>query len=256
MGVTFRQDGAVGYVTVDRPEALNALNRGVLADLEGIFRDLDRSPEVRVVVVTGAGEKAFIAGADVREIQEAGEARHELIDDGKRILRSIGNSSKVVIAAVNGYALGGGCELALFCDLRIAAEHAKFGFPEAKLGVMPGYGGTQLLPRLIGPARAKHLLFTGEIVGADAAYRLGLVDKVCPSGTLTDETEKLARTIAANGPVSLRCIKTAVDEGSALPLADALAVESREYRKVARSQDAETGLAAFLERRPPAFQGK
>lgn len=256
MGVMFRQDGAVGYVTVDRPEALNALNRGVLADLEGIFRDLDRSPEVRVVVVTGAGEKAFIAGADVREIQEAGEARHELIDDGKRILRSIGNSSKVVIAAVNGYALGGGCELALFCDLRIAAEHAKFGFPEAKLGVMPGYGGTQLLPRLIGPARAKHLLFTGEIVGAEEAYRLGLVDKVCPSGTLTDETEKLARTIAANGPVSLRCIKAAVDEGWALPLADALAVESREYRKVARSQDAETGLAAFLERRPPEFQGK
>lgn len=256
MGVMYRQDGAVGYVTVDRPEALNALNRGVLADLEGIFRDLDRSPEVRVVVVTGAGGKAFIAGADVREIQEAGEARHALIDDGKRILRSIGNSSKVVIAAVNGYALGGGCELALFCDLRIAAEHAKFGFPEAKLGVMPGYGGTQLLPRLIGPARAKHLLFTGEIVGAEEAYRLGLVDKVCPSGTLTDETETLARTIAANGPVSLRCIKAAVDEGSALPLEDALAVESREYRTVARSQDAERGLAAFLERRPPVFQGK
>jgi enoyl-CoA hydratase len=254
--VDWRQDRSVAYLTINRPQALNALNRAVLGRIEEIFLGLERSAEIRTVVITGAGEKAFVAGADVVEIQEAGERRPELIEDGKRILGMIGRSAKVVIAAVNGYALGGGCELALFCDVRIASENARFGFPEAKLGLMPGYGGTQLLPRLIGPARAKYLMLSGEVIPAETAFQFGLVDKICPRETLVEEVGKLATAISANGPLSLKAIKAAVDGGAGLPLPDAMSLESEQYRKVARSQDAEAGIAAFLEKRPPTFQGK
>ena len=255
MDVLLNQIGSVAYVTVNRPEALNALNRKVLLRLEEIFAEMADSPDVRAVVVTGAGEKAFIAGADIGEIREAGERRPELIEEGKRILGQIGTCPKVVIAAVNGYALGGGCELALFCDIRIAAENAKFGFPEAKLGLMPGYGGTQLLPRLVGPARAKHLMLSGEIIDAAMAREIGLVERVCPRDRLAAEVEGLAKTIAGNGPLSLAAIKRAVDEGLQLPLPDALTLESEQYRRVALSRDADLGIAAFLAKERPAFRG-
>jgi enoyl-CoA hydratase len=255
MEVLYRQEQAIAYVTINRPEALNALNRKVLERLEEIFFDLERSP-INTVVLTGMGRKAFVAGADLAEVQAAGEARADLVENGKRILVKIGSSEKVVIAAINGYALGGGSELALFCDIRIASETAKFGFPEAKLGLIPGYGGTQLLPRLIGPGRAKYLMFTGETISAATAHQLGLVDRVYAAADLAFEAEKLAKTISANGPVALRCIKTAINNGMGLPLQEALQVESEQYQKVAESEDAEVGMAAFMGRKAAAFKGE
>jgi enoyl-CoA hydratase len=253
--VLLKQSGSIAYVTVNRPAALNALNRKVLLRLEEIFAGLGAAREIRTVVITGAGEKAFIAGADIGEIREAGEHRPELIEEGKRILSKIGTCPKVVIAAVNGYALGGGCELALFCDIRVAAETATFGFPEAKLGLMPAYGGTQLLPRLVGPARAKYLMLSGEIVDAATAHEIGLVERVCPRDRLTAEVESLATTISANGPLSLEAIKRAVDGGLELPLSESLKLESEQYRRVALSRDADLGIAGFLAKERPAFRG-
>jgi enoyl-CoA hydratase len=162
----------------------------------------------------------------------------------------------VVIAAVNGYALGGGCELALACDIRIASENARFGFPEVKLGLMAGYGGTQLLTRLIGTGRAKYVMFSGEMITAHEAYQFGLVEKVCSSETLMEEVNTLARKISTNGPFALKACKRAINGGTVLPLDDALKLELEEYGKVAHSSDAEEGINAFLEKKTPIFQGR
>jgi enoyl-CoA hydratase len=162
----------------------------------------------------------------------------------------------VVIAAVNGFALGGGCELALACDIRIASENARFGFPEVKLGLMPGYGGTQLLPRLTGTGKAKYVIFTGDMLTAAEAFQFGLVEKVCPSDRLMEETHTLARKIAANGPFAVRACKRAINKGMEVPLDSALRLELEEYDKVAHSKDAEEGIAAFLEKRTPTFKGR
>ena len=254
--LTFRKEGNVSYITIHREESLNALNGSILMKLDQIFSDLEYEDEVLVVVITGAGRKAFVAGADVREIKEAGDKRTELISKGQEIFSKIRNSSKVVIAAVNGFALGGGCELALACDIRIASENARFGFPEVKLGLMPGYGGTQLLPRLTGIGRAKYIIFSGEMFTAVEAYQFGLVDKVVSSDTLIEEVNGLAKRIAANGPFAVKACKRAINHGNQLLLDDALRLELQEYNKVAHSKDAEEGIAAFLEKRRPSFKGK
>lgn len=254
--VIFRKDGAVAHVMVNREKALNALNSHVLARLDQIFSALENEEEVSVVVITGAGQKAFVAGADVREIKEAGDKRAELVRRGQEILSKIRNSSKVVIAAVNGFALGGGCELALACDMRIASEDAKFGFPEVKLGLMAGYGGTQLLPRLTGAGKAKYVIFSGEMITAHEAYQFGLVEKVVRCDGLMEEVNALANKIAANGPFAVKACKRAINRGVDLPLNEALRIELEEYGGVARSMDAEEGLAAFLEKKPPKFKGK
>ena len=254
--VLFKKEGPVAYVTVNREKALNALNSAVMHRFEEIFLALENDPEVRVVVITGAGQKAFVAGADVKEIKEAGDERTNLITKGQKIFSKIRNSSKVVIAAVNGYALGGGCELAMACDIRIASENARFGFPEVKLGLMAGYGGTQLLPRLIGAGRAKYIMFTGETLTAPEAYQFGLVERVCNPESLAEEAKKTATKIAANGPFATKACKRAIDLGKELPLDHALEIELEEYDKVAHSIDAEEGIAAFLEKRTPRFVGK
>ncbi len=254
--VQFEKKGRIAYITIDRPQALNALNGSVLGAMERIFDELEGNDEVIVVVVRGAGEKAFAAGADVREIKDAGKGRTAFVTGGQRALSRIRTSSKVVIAAVNGYALGGGCELALACDLRIASENAKFGLPEASLAVMAGYGGTQLLARLIGPGRAKYLMFSGAMLNADEAYRIGLVEKVCAKGTLMEEVDSLAAKIASFGPLSIKGTKRAIDEGLQLPLEQALRFELEVYDKVANSADAEEGLSAFLEKRKPVYRGR
>ena len=254
--LTFRKEGNVAYITIHREESLNALNGSILMKLDQIFSDLEYEDEVLVVVITGAGRKAFVAGADVKEIREAGDKRTELISKGQEIFSKIRNSSKVVIAAVNGFALGGGCELALACDIRIASENARFGFPEVKLGLMPGYGGTQLLPRLTGIGRAKYIIFSGEMFTAVEAYQFGLVDKVVSSDTLIEEVNGLAKRIAANGPFAVKACKRAINHGNQLLLGDALRLELQEYNKVAHSKDAEEGIAAFLEKRRPSFKGK
>lgn len=213
----FNKEGSVAYLTINREKALNALNSSILQRFEQIFLDLEDEKEVTVVVITGVGQKAFVAGADIKEIKEAGDKRTELIRRGQEILSKIRNSSKVVIAAINGYALGGGCELAMACDIRIASENAKFGFPETKLGLMAGYGGTQLLPRLIGTGRAKYVMFTGEMITALEAYQFGLVEKVCSPESLMEETKRIASKIAANGPFAIKACKRAINLGMNFP---------------------------------------
>ncbi|OPY63839.1 MAG: 2,3-dehydroadipyl-CoA hydratase [Syntrophorhabdaceae bacterium PtaU1.Bin034] len=254
--VRFEKKGSIAYITLDRPEALNALNRSVLGTIDRIFTELEEDNEIIVAVITGAGEKSFVAGADVREIKEAGKGRTAMITEGQHVLSRVRTSSKVVIAAVNGYALGGGCELALACDIRIASENAKFGLPEASLAVMAGYGGTQLLARLIGPGRAKYMMFSGMMLNAEEAFRFGLVEKVCAKETLMDEVDNLAKKIASFGPLSIKGTKRAIDGGIELPLGEALKFELELYDKVANAGDAEEGLSAFLEKRKPVYRGK
>lgn len=254
-GLIYRREPPIAYVTVARPKAYNALNSEVIQGLKDAFQEIEADAEIAVVVVTGSGDKAFVAGADVGEIRDAGSRRPEMVEEGLGVLSMIRDSSKVVIAAVNGYALGGGCELAMCCDIRVASENARFGLPEAKLGLMPGYGGTQLLPRFVGAGMAKYLMFSGESVTAQEALRIGLVEKVCPAEALAEEAATLATKIAANGPLALRAIKRAVNAGMGRPIGDALPIEQKEYRGLAFSQDAEEGMASFFEKRAPAFRG-
>jgi enoyl-CoA hydratase len=255
-GVIQRKEGRIAYLLIHREKALNALNLNVMTRLDQIFSELENDEEVLVIVLTGAGPKAFVAGADIQEVKEAGDKRAEIIRKGQEIFFKIRNSSKVVIAAVNGYALGGGCELAMACDIRIASENAKLGFPETTLGLMPGYGGTQFLPRLIGMGGAKYMILTGETLTAMEAYRFGLVEKVCSLESLMTEVNRLAKKIASNGPFAVKACKRAIHKGMELPLEQALRVEMEEYDRVSRSRDAEEGLTSFMEKKPPTFTGK
>ncbi|MBW2030789.1 MAG: enoyl-CoA hydratase/isomerase family protein [Deltaproteobacteria bacterium] len=254
--VLLEREGPVARVTINREAAYNALNRGVLERLEEIFEELDRDDQVRVVVVSGAGSKAFVSGADIKEIKDAGGKRPGRVEKGQKVFSRIRSSTKVVIAAVNGYALGGGCELALSCDIRIASENARFGFPEARLGLIPGYGGTQLLPRLIGTGRAKYMMLTGQIITAEEAFRYGMVEKVCPQDRLEEEVKDLTDKILSNGPLAVRAIKETVDRGLELSLEQGLKLEMESYGEVALSEDAEEGLSAFIEKRKPTYKGK
>jgi enoyl-CoA hydratase len=254
--VILMRKGKVVYLLINREKALNALNLNVMTRLDQLFSELENDEEVLVIIITGMGSKAFVAGADIKEIKEAGDKRTEVIRKGQGIFFKIRNSRKVVIAAVNGYALGGGCELAMACDIRIASENAKLGFPETTLGLMPGYGGTQFLPRLIGIGGAKYMILTGESLTATEAYRFGLVEKVCSHENLMDEVNRLAKKIASNGPFAVRACKRAIHKGMELPLEQALRVEMEEYDRVARSEDAEEGLASFMEKKPPIFTGR
>ena len=254
--VILRKEGNIAFITINREKAYNALNSAIMERLGEIFSDLEGDQGSMVVVITGAGQKAFVAGADVREIRDAGDQRTELIAKGQEVFDRIRNSSKAVVAAVNGFALGGGCELAMSCDIRFASENATFGLPETKLGLMPGYGGTQLLPRLVGVGMAKYLIFSGEMISAHEAHQCGLVQRVCTSENLIEEATALARQIASNGPFAVNACKRAIHGGAALSLGDALKLELEIYDKVARSADAEEGIAAFLEKRAPTFMGK
>ena len=254
--VMFRKADGVAYVTINREEALNALKWSIMQRLGELFTELEQDDEVIAVVITGAGQKSFVAGADVKEIQDAGEGRTALITKGQQIFSKIRNSAKVVIAAINGYALGGGLELALACDIRIASDNAKFGLPEAKLGLMPGYGGTQMLSRLAGIGLAKWMMFTGDMVGAAEALQCGLVQRVCRLEALPEEADGIAKKIAANGPFALKAIKRAINRGIEQDLDMALRVELEEYDKVAHSQDAIAGMEAFFAKKSPVFTGK
>jgi len=253
--VILRKEGKVVYLFINREKALNALNLRVMTRLDQIFSELEFDEEVLVIIITGAGPKAFVAGADINEIKVAGDKRTEVIRKGQEIFFKIRNSSKVVIAAVNGYALGGGCELAMACDFRIASENAKLGFPETTLGLMPGYGGTQFLPRLVGMGGAKYMILTGEILTAMEAYQFGLVEKVCSHESLMEEVNRLAKKIASNGPFAVKACKRAIHKGVEFPLEEALRIEMEEYDRVARSKDAEEGITSFIEKRPPTFTG-
>jgi enoyl-CoA hydratase len=247
----------IARITINRPDKLNALNATVIAELDRAIAELERDPDVRGVVLTGAGPKAFVAGADIAEIAAQGplEGKARALE-GQRVFRRLERCGKPVVAAVNGFALGGGCELAMACHLRVAAEGARFGQPEVKLGIGPGYGGTVRLPRLVGRGRALELLLTGQMIDAQEALRIGLVNRVVPVDRLLGESEQLLRAILENGPLAVRACLEAVDAGLDVGLDEALLLEANLFGLLSGTADMKEGTAAFLARRKPEFQGR
>jgi enoyl-CoA hydratase len=247
----------VAILTVNRPEKLNALDDRTIDELDAAFTALRGDPEVGGVILTGSGEKAFVAGADIGELSTQSPVQgKERSIRGKKVLDKIENLGKPVVAAVNGFALGGGCEIALACHLRVASENARLGTPEVKLGILCGYAGTQRLSRLVGKGRALEILLTGEMVDAAEAHRIGLVNRVVPKDKLMAEAEGLLRRMLANGPVSLRFTLEAVNAGLEMPFAEAQYLEATLFGLICTTEDMKEGTRAFLEKRPAKFQGK
>ena len=252
-----QRDGAVARITVNRPDKLNALNAEVIAGLVAAFAAAGQDRGVRVVVLTGAGEKSFVAGADIGELRDLdADAARALTRRGHALMSRIENLGKPVIAALNGYALGGGCELALACTLRVASRSAMLGLPEVKLGLIPGYGGTQRLARLVGPGRALQMMLTGDPIGAEQAQAIGLVNDVVEPEELEDTVNRLASRLANGAPLAMRAIVGAVHGGQGLPLAEALEVEVEAFAGLAGSDDMREGIAAFMEKRAAEFKGE
>ncbi|BCR04925.1 crotonase [Desulfuromonas versatilis] len=246
----------VAVLTINRPKALNALNEETLLELECAVAGLGENRDVSCVIITGAGEKAFVAGADISAMQplDAADGRR-FAKLGHRVMATIEKLPKPVIAAVNGFALGGGCELALACDIRIASDNARFGQPEVNLGVIPGFGGTQRLPRLIGKGRAKELIFTGDMVDAQEAYRIGLANKVTPLADLLQTARELARKIASKGQYAVRLGKEAINNGLDMDQDKANQYEADLFGICFATADQKEGMQAFLEKRPAKFTG-
>lgn len=247
----------VATVTLNRPQVLNALNSTVFNELDQAFMKLVGNVEVRVILLTGAGEKAFAAGADIGEIARldiaTGEAKARR---GQEVLRMIETCGKPVIACINGFALGGGCELAMACTIRLASATARMGQPEVKLGLIPGYGGSQRLPRLVGRSMALKLLLTGEMVSATEALGIGLVDEVVPAGRLMERAEELAKTIVGMAPLAVAGCMEAVRWGSELSLMAGTDVEAEIFGRLCGTEDKAEGTKAFLEKRSPVWQGR
>ena len=250
-------EGEVGILAINRPRALNALNTETLKDIQAGIEEAKDHPEVKVLIVTGSGEKAFVAGADIEEMK--GMNSLEALNFSKLghlALKMIQDFDRPVIAAVNGYALGGGTEIALACDFIYASENARFGFPEVTLGIFPGFGGTQRLPRLIGKGKAKELILTGKIITAQEAYQMGIVNRVFPHASLVEETKKIALQIAANGAIGVRLAKSVVDGGFDMDLTEACSLESYAFSLGFSTEDQKEGMTAFLEKRKPNYKGK
>jgi enoyl-CoA hydratase len=250
------EDG-VARLTVNRPQKLNAMNAETLDEIDSVFTRLAADDAVRAVVVTGAGEKAFIAGADIQELALLnGTTGHSAALRGQSVFRRIETLGKPVIAAINGFALGGGLELALSCHLRVAAEGARLGLPEVTLGAIPGYGGTQRLSRLVGRGRALEMILTGDPIDAAEAHRIGLVNRVVPREALLDSANELARRMIRNGPLALKHALLAVDRGLDLDLQNGLLLEATLFGILCGTEDLKEGMNAFLEKRKAAFRGK
>jgi enoyl-CoA hydratase len=251
------RDGAIAVVTIARPKVLNALNAATLAELGQVFDALAADDAVRAIVLTGAGEKSFVAGADINELAVQTPVQgKEHAAAGQRVFDRIETLGKPVIAAINGFALGGGCELAMACTLRIAADTARLGQPEINLGLLPGYGGSQRLPRLVGRGVALELLLTGDMISAARAFEIGLVNRVVAAADLLTEARKLATVLAGKAPVALRYILEAVQHGAEMPLAEAQHLEATLFGLVASTDDMREGTRAFLEKRPAAWKGR
>jgi enoyl-CoA hydratase len=246
----------LAIVTINNPP-VNPLTKDVLAELEKTVGELSGNEDVWALIITGAGEKAFVAGADIRQFpllkQEDGR---KMAQWGQQIFDKIAALKMPVIAAINGFALGGGCELAMACDIRVASENAKLGQPEVNLGVMPGYGGTQRLPRLVGLGKAKELIFSGETIDAAEAYRIGLVDRLVPKGAALEEAIKLAEVILTRAPIAVRLSKEAIDKGWDLPLNEGQQLEAELFGQTMDTEDKNEGATAFLEKRAATFKGK
>ena len=255
--VTYEKKGGIAYVTLNRPKVLNALNKTALADLRAAFEDARDDSSLHGVILTGAGDKSFIAGADINEVAtDTPVQAEEKTRRGQHLMDLIENLGKPVVAAINGFALGGGCEAALACTIRLAAETAKFGLPEVKLGIIPGYGGTQRLPRLIGKGVALQLILSGAMIDAQEAYRVGLVNELVPKAELIGRAEAILNQIGANAPLSVRYALEAVNKGMETSLAEGLVLESTFVAICTSTEDKKEGTSAFLEKRPAKFQGR
>lgn len=253
----FEKRDGIAFVTINRPEKLNALNRSVMEELHACFEGIANDEEIRSVILTGAGEKAFVAGADINElaVQTPVQGKETSLF-GQRVLNAIENLGKPVIAAVNGYAFGGGCELAMACTLRIASENARFGQPEVKLGIVPGYAGTQRLARLVGKGRALEIILSGEAITAQEAYRIGLVNQLVAAKELMVAAETLARKIMANGPLAVKLALEAVNHGMEMTQREGEFLEATLFGLCCTTEDMKEGTRAFLEKRPAKFVGK
>src|SRR6266581_7039383 len=255
--VLYEKKGAIAYVTVNRPKVLNALNTPTWKDLQTAFEDARDDAMVRGVILTGAGDKAFIAGADISELAHAtGFEAEESSRFGQEVLDLIEDLGKPVIAAVNGFALGGGCETAMACTIRIAAEHAQFGQPEVKLGLVPGGGGTQRLPRLVGKGRALQLILSGGMISAQEAYRIGLVNEIVPATDLITRAEAILNKISANAPIAVKFALEATNKGLETSQAEGLSLEASLFGLCAGTEDKKEGTQAFLQKRAAQFQGR
>lgn len=253
----FEQKAKIAIITINRPEKLNALNKETVSELSELFKNIQDNKDISVVIITGAGEKAFVAGADIKEITELDSgAGEEFSQKGSDVFRSIEKMGIPVIAAINGFALGGGCELAMACHLRIASSNAKFGQPEINLGIIPGYGGTQRFPRLIGKTNAVYYLLTGDMMNAETAHRLGLVTEVVEPDQLLTRAEEIANLLAAKAPIAIQYIIQAVDQGGNAKIDEALKIESLLFGKVCGTKDMKEGTSAFIEKRKPVFKGE
>jgi enoyl-CoA hydratase len=253
----FEVTDGIALVTINRPDKLNALNAQVIADLGAAFAHITSTPEIRVVIITGAGDKAFVAGADISQMPSFNSLMGEqFAAQGQGVFNQIETCPKPVIAAVNGFALGGGTELSMACDFIYASEKAKFGQPEINLGIIPGFGGTQRLPRLVNPAMAMELVLTGDIINATEALRIGLVNKVFAPDQLMDEAKKTAAKIASKGQVAVRLSKDCINNGMQVDLAQALLLERQAFALLCSTEDKNEGTTAFLEKRKPVFKDR
>ncbi|HUN96061.1 MAG TPA: enoyl-CoA hydratase-related protein [Bradyrhizobium sp.] len=255
--VLYEKKGAIAYVTVNRPKVLNALNTPTWADLRTAFEDARDDAAVRGVILTGAGDKAFIAGADINELAHATALQAEQSSRfGQEVLDLVEHLGKPVIAAVNGFALGGGCETAMACTIRIAVDSAKFGQPEVALGLVPGGGGTQRLPRLVGKGRALHLILSGEMINTQEAWRIGLVNEIVPASELVTRAEAILHKITSNAPIAVKFALEAVNMGLETSQSEGLLVEAAYFGLCAATDDKKEGTSAFLEKRAPQFRGR
>jgi len=255
--ILVEKKNSIAYVTVNRPDKLNALNMATMEELRSAFHEIKSDSVVRVVILTGAGEKAFIAGADIGELSkhDAVSAK-EYTHRGQSVLNLIESLGKPVIACINGFALGGGCEIAMACTMRLASETAKLGQPEVKLGIIPGYGGSQRLPRLVGKGIAMQLLLTGDMITAQEAHRIGLVNEVTAPAELIPRAEAIAKKIIANGPLAVQYTMEAVNKGMEITQSEGLYLEAVLFGMACATEDQKEGTKAFLEKRPAQFKGK
>jgi enoyl-CoA hydratase/carnithine racemase len=255
--VSYAKKGAIAYVTLNRPKVLNALNQKTWEELRKAFEDARNDTSVRGIILTGAGDKAFIAGADISELAQITAVEAEKSSAyGQDVLNVIENLGKPVVAAINGFALGGGCETAMACTIRIAVDSAKFGQPEVKLGVIPGGGGTQRLPRLVGRGRALQLILTGEMINAQEAYRIGLVNEVVPAADLITRAETILKQIFSNAPIAVKYSLEAVNKGLETSQTEGLSLEASLFGLCAGTEDKKEGTQAFLQKRAAQFQGR
>jgi len=260
MGLTniiLEKEGKIAIVTINRPKALNALNSETLKEINCVIDEIENDEEILAVVLTGSGEKAFVAGADISEMKEMSTIQGRKFGIlGNQVFRRLENLDKPVIAALNGFTLGGGCELAMACDIRIASTKTKVGQPEVGLGITPGFGGTQRLARLVGLGMAKELIFTGKIIGADEAFRIGLVNRIVLPENLLAEAKALANTIASQAPIAVSLCKAAINKGIQTDIDTAIAYESEVFGECFSTDDQKEGMSAFVEKREKSFKNR